>query len=57
MRAAVIAALKNVTLDLPSFGHVGTELVLSRLFPDPSEGITHVVLQFAIKIELRHGST
>ena len=50
---AVRDALKDVELDLPTHGHLTTDLVLQRILPDPDEAITHGVMQFTAHIEER----
>lgn len=49
--AAVRKALRGVVLDLPTYGHLRTSLVLERVIPDPRVGITHGVMQFSAEIE------
>lgn len=48
---AVRDALKDVSLDLPTHGHVTTDLDLVRILPDPNEKIIHGVMQFTAHIE------
>ena len=50
---AVRDALKDVELDLPTHGHLTTDLALQRVLPDPEEAITHGVMQFTAHIEER----
>lgn len=50
---AVRDVLKDVTLSLPTHGHLTTDLVLQRILPDPNEAITHGVMQFTAHIEER----
>ncbi|MBC7154493.1 MAG: DUF3168 domain-containing protein [Rhodobacteraceae bacterium] len=48
---AVRQALKDVTLTLPTHGHLTTDLVLQRILPDPDDAITHGVMQFTAHVE------
>ncbi|WP_136440304.1 DUF3168 domain-containing protein [Pacificoceanicola onchidii] len=51
--SAVRKVLKDVVFDLPTHGHVTTDLDLQRILPDPDNAITHGVLQFTAHIEER----
>lgn len=48
---AVRDVLKDVTLALPTHGHLTTDLTLQRILPDPDSAVTHGVLQFTAHIE------
>lgn len=48
---AIRAVISSAQIDLPTFGHVSTELTLQQIMRDPDDGIMHGVLQFTAFVE------